>query len=81
MVFNSIKKVVRRDQKFIDFIISEIEKYEKEIPELANVPKDASFEMIEELLEALESVSNDEQKHAIREINEFLVKVRSHLDK
>ncbi len=81
MAFNSIKKVVRKDQKFIDFVISEIEKYEKDIPELSHVPKEASFEMVEKLLSALESVSNDEQKNAIKEINVFLAKVRSYSDK
>jgi hypothetical protein len=75
MVFNGIKKVVRKDKAFIDFIISEIEKYEKEIPELSGVPRESSFEMLRQLLAALETISNSEQKKAIAEIGQFLTKV------
>ncbi len=78
MAFNCIKKVVRKDQKFVDFIFGEIAKYEKEIPELSKVPKEASFEMIRELLVALGTVSNQDQKKAIEEISRFLAKVDSY---
>jgi predicted nucleotidyltransferase len=77
MCFNGIKKVVRKDATFIDFIISEFQKYEKEIPELSCVPKELSFEMIRKSLIILGAVSNSQQKAAVTEISTFLTRVES----
>lgn len=77
MCFNSIKKVVRGDSKFIDFLASEFQKYEKEIPEFTKLPKESSFETIRKSLAILDTVSNSEQKMAIAEINKFLTRVES----
>lgn len=77
MCFNGIKKVVREDASFAEFLTSEFKKYEKEIPELASVPKVASFNMIRKALVVLDTVSNPEQKAAIVEINNFLNKIES----
>lgn len=73
--FNSIKKVVRGDSIFVDFLTSEFNKYEKEIPELATIPREPTFNMIRKALTVLNIVSNSEQKIAIIEINSFLSKV------
>lgn len=75
MCFNGIKKVIRKDQSFVPFLASEFYKYKKEIPELANIPKELSFEMIRKSLTILDAVSNSEQKAAIAEINKFLTEV------
>jgi predicted nucleotidyltransferase len=77
MCFIGIKKVVRKDDAFIGFLTSEFRKYEKEIPELATVPKENSFDMIKRSLAVLDTVSNKEQKTAIYEINRFMEKVES----
>lgn len=68
MCFNGIKKVVRGGAAFIDFLISEFKKYEKDIPELMIVPRESTFEMINKSLDILNKVSNKEQKNAISEI-------------
>lgn len=75
MCFNSIKKVVRGDSLFVDFLTSEFQKCEKEIPELATVPRKPTFNMIRKALAVLNIVSNSEQKIAIIEINSFLSKI------
>jgi predicted nucleotidyltransferase len=77
MCFNGIKKVVRGDESFAEFLASEFKKYEKEIPELSTVPKESSFNMIRKALAILDIVSNKEQKTAIVEINNYLTKVES----
>lgn len=77
MCFNAIKKVVRQDTSFTDFLVTEFQKYEKEIPELATVPKEPTFTMIRKSLAILDGVSNVKQKSAIEEINKFLSKVES----
>jgi predicted nucleotidyltransferase len=79
MCFNGIKKVVRGDPDFTDFLIAEFGKYQKEIPELAAVPHEPSFQMIRKSLTILDTVSNEEQKRAIQEINLFMSKVESNL--
>lgn len=75
MCFNGIKKVVRGDKEFVNFLVSEFQKYEKEIPELSTVPKELTFTMIRKALAVLDTVSNQEQKIAIVEISKFLTKV------
>lgn len=75
--FNGIKKVVREDETFPDFLTTEFQKYEKEIPELSVIPKELSFDMIRKSLSILNTVSNPQQKVAIIEINNFLTKVES----
>lgn len=77
MCFNGIKKVVRGDETFAEFLTSEFKKYEKEIPELAAIPKELSFDMIRKSLSILNTVSDPQQKVAIIEINNFLTKVES----
>lgn len=77
MCFNGIKKVVRGDTSFTDFLTTEFQKYEKEIPELATIPKEPTFNMIRKALIVLDTVSNPEQKAAIVEINDFLTKVEA----
>lgn len=77
MCFNGIKKVVRNDPAFIDFLLSEFKKYEKEIPQLSDVPREATFGTIRKSLEILDTVSNQEQKRAIVEIGKFMTKVES----
>lgn len=77
MCFNGIKKVARGDQTFPDFLITEFQKYEKEIPSLSAIPKELSFDMIKKSLSILNIVSNPHQKTAITEINNFLIKVKS----
>jgi len=77
MCFVGIKKVVRKDEVFIDFLIEEFKKYEKEIPDLADIPKEMSFDTLKKALAILDTVSNPEQKNAIVEINKFLTKVES----
>jgi predicted nucleotidyltransferase len=75
MCFNGIKKVVRKDKKFMDFLFSEFQKYENDIPELMTVPKENNFETIKKSLCVLAKVSNEEQKKAILDIGIFLEKV------
>ena len=77
MCFNGIKKVVRKDKTFPEFLISEFQKYEKEIPELSVIPNELSFDMINTSLSILNKVSNTQQKTAINEIKNFLIKVES----
>lgn len=77
MCFNGIKKVAREDKTFVDFLVNEFKKYEKKIPELSTVPKEASFDMIKKSLVILNNVSNIEQKAAIVEINKFITKIES----
>lgn len=77
MCFNGIKKVVRKDEKFIEFLTTEFGKYEKEIPELANVPKEATFNALYVALDVLAKVSNPEQLNAINEIRLFTKKVEN----
>lgn len=77
MCFNGIKKVVRKDESFIPFLTSEFQKYEQQIPELATVPKESSFETIKKALAVFSTVSNPEQKAAIEEVETFLAKVES----
>lgn len=75
LCFVGIKKVVRGDNNFIDFLNSEFKKYEKEFPELAAVSGEVGFDMLKKSLSVLDSLSNPEQKTAISEIGEFLTKV------
>jgi len=77
MCFNGIKKVIRKDAAFIDFLTSEFQKYQKEIPELSNISKEPTFEMLRQALTILTTVSNDQQNNAISEIKSFLNKVES----
>jgi len=77
MCFNGIKKVVRKDMAFIELLLNEFKKYEKEIPELSTIPKECSFDMIKKSLAILDTVSNHEQKSVIKDIDEFLAKVES----
>lgn len=77
MCFNGVKKVVRKDEKFIDFLTTEFGKYEKEIPELVNVPKEATFDALYVALDVLAKVSNPEQLNAINEIRLFTKKVEN----
>lgn len=77
MCFNGIKKVVRKDMAFIELLLNEFKKYEKEIPELSTIQKECSFDMIKKSLVILDIISNPEQKSAINEINRFLIKVES----
>ncbi len=77
MCFNGIKKIVRGDADFTDFLISEFHKDRKEIPELASVPNEPTFDMLRKALSVLNTVSNSEQKAAISEINEFLARVEN----
>lgn len=79
MCFNGIKKVIRKDDAFIDFLTSEFQKYEKEIPALATVPKEPSFDMLRKALTVLDIVASQEQKNAIVEISRFMTKVESML--
>ena len=75
MCFNGIKKVVRGDSTFSDFLVSEFNKYEKEIPELSTIPNESTFDMLKKSLNILNAHSNSEQKLAISEIDKFLTKV------
>lgn len=77
MCFNGIKKVVRKDVAFIELLLNEFKKYEKEIPELSTIRKECSFDMIKKSLAILDTISNPEQKLAINEISRFLIKVES----
>jgi hypothetical protein len=77
MCFNGIKKVVRNEPAFMDFLIEAFKKYEKEIPELSTIPKESTFNTIRKSLEILTTVSNQEQKKAISEIEQFMTKVES----
>lgn len=79
MCFNGIKKVVRGDAAFTDFLISEFKKYEKDIPELMTVPRESTFEMIKKSLDVLNKVSNKEQKNAIFEVRFFMKKIEHSL--
>ena len=54
---------------------TEFQKYEKEIPQLASVPKVSSLDTIRRSLEILNYVSNEGQKRAITEIEQFLTKI------
>lgn len=75
MCFNGIKKVTRKDITFIELLLNEFKKYEKEIPELSTIQKECSFDMIKKSLAILDTLSNPEQKSAIKEISRFLIKV------
>ncbi|MFZ2763746.1 MAG: nucleotidyltransferase domain-containing protein [Minisyncoccia bacterium] len=77
MCFNGIKYVVRNDPKFVNFLIGEFKKYQKELPQLASIPNESSFGTLRMALEVLDTVSNQEQKKAISEINQFMTKVES----
>ncbi|MEX0918663.1 MAG: nucleotidyltransferase domain-containing protein [Candidatus Paceibacterota bacterium] len=77
MCFIAIKKVVRKDPAFTDFLLSEFSKSEKDIPALATVPKAHTFDMIKKALAALETVADPKQKTAIKEIDKFLTKIES----
>lgn len=79
MCFNGIKKVVRGDESFVPFLVSEFQKSEKDIPALAAIPKESNFETIRKSMEILETVSNDGQKKAISEIRSFLDRVEFYL--
>lgn len=79
MCFNGIKKVVRGDESFAKFLATEFQKYEKEIPELTTIAAESSFDMLRKSLTILDTLSNSEQKHAIKEINEFMTKVEEQL--
>ena len=75
MCFNGIKKIMRGDKTFTDFLISEFQKYEKEIPELSDIPKEPTFDTLRKTLMVLNTVSNPEQQVAVSEINKFMKKV------
>ncbi len=77
MCFNGIKKVTRGDVSYVDFLIREFQKYEKDIPGFSEIPKELSFDMVRKALAILDSHSNQEQKIAITEINKFLAEVES----
>lgn len=77
MCFSGIKKVIRKDETFMEFLISEFQKSEKEIPELLKIPRELSFDTLKESLAVLDTVSNQEQKKAKTEIDLFLMKVES----
>lgn len=77
MCFNGIKKIIREDTSFMDFLIREFQKYKKEIPELSNISHELSFDTIRDALTILATISNQEQKVAIHEINQFMVNVES----
>lgn len=79
MCFNGIKKVARGDNAFMVFLTNEFQKYEKEIPELTTIPQEPTFAMLRKSLSVLNTVSNQEQKAAISEISEFLMKVEMFL--
>ncbi len=75
MCFNGIKKVIRKDQSFIDFLISEFKKNEKEIPSLSAISANLSLHTLKDALAILYTVSNEEQRKAIVEINLFMSKL------
>ncbi|MDR3519952.1 MAG: nucleotidyltransferase domain-containing protein [Candidatus Pacebacteria bacterium] len=77
MCFNGIKKVERGDKSFVDFLIGEFQKYDKDIPEFSEIPKELSFDMLRKALAVLDNHSNQQQKIAITEINKFLTEFES----
>lgn len=79
MCFNGIKKVVRGDTAFADFLVSEFQKYAKEIPQLATIPAESSFAMLRRSLSALNTAADAGQKHAIVDINAFMSEVETKL--
>ncbi|MDP2655164.1 MAG: nucleotidyltransferase domain-containing protein [bacterium] len=79
MCFNGIKKVVRRDESFAKFLVTEFQKYKKEIPELSTIPAEPDFDMLRKSLAILDMVSNSKQKHAIVEIETFMTKIEGYL--
>ena len=79
MCFNGIKYVARGNESFANFLVTEFNKYEKEIPELSAIPAESTFDMLRKSLRILDKVSNFEQKRAIREIESFMSKVESNL--
>ncbi len=75
MCFIAIKKTVRGNKEFIDFLVVEFKKNEKDFPSFSTIPKEYNFETMRKMLITLNKVSNDEQGFAIEKIKLFLSRV------
>ncbi len=76
MCFVGIKKVVRKDKAFIDFLVSEYSDIKARMfTELPTVSHTNSSETIKEILANLNRVATPEQQKGIKKIREFMEKV------
>jgi len=77
MCFNCIKKVVRGNTEFMNFLSSEFKKLEEinGVQGLPELPMEGGFDSIRAALNVLEGVADEGQKVAIETIREFMGRV------
>lgn len=77
MTFSGIKKIVRKDYRFLDFL-AEIynDLRQKSFPEMAIVVNQNSLETLEEIFQNLANIANEQNRDAISQIEVFLKQVK-----
>jgi predicted nucleotidyltransferase len=79
IIFNGIKKIVRKDVDGFAHIIKEYNylnvRYNINVPALENT--EPQFDTLVQIINNIESFADDKQKNALNEIKKFLIKVKN----